>query len=299
MKRPLFLTTLTGAFFLLPLFSPAQLKTEAGIENIAREISGHVGVYAVELETGKDISFHGDQRFPMQSVYKFPIAMAVLSKVDSGRLSLDQKIHVVPSDFIPSNGHSPLRDKYPQGITLTLGALLRYSVAESDGTASDVLLRILGGTREAQKYIHGLGVQEMAIATTEGMQVAHDTIQYRNWTTPKAMSRLFGLFYSGGALSAQSKGLLITYMSPSSPFFNRRINGLLPKGTPFIHKTGTSGTIHGLTRATNDAGIITLPNGKHIALSVFISDSYSSLKERETAIAQIGKWVFDQFTGRD
>jgi beta-lactamase class A len=40
-------------------------------------------------------------------------------------------------------------------------------MTESDGWTSDVLLRLLGGTEKAQKYIRGLGIQEMVIATTE------------------------------------------------------------------------------------------------------------------------------------
>lgn len=96
-------------------------------------------------------------------------------------------------------------------------------------------------------------------------------------------------------LSPGSKALLMQYMSPSSPWFNRRIKGLLPPGTPVFHKTGTAGTFNGLTRATNDAGIITLPDGNHVALSVFISDSYASQKDRELAIAKIAKYVFDYF----
>jgi beta-lactamase class A len=73
----------------------------------------------------------------------------------------------------------------------------------------------------------------------------------------------------------------------------KRIKGLLPQGTIVAHKTGTSGTINGLTRATNDVGIITLPNGNHLAIAVFISDSYDSHADRELAIAKAAKAAFD------
>lgn len=58
------------------------------------------------------------------------------------------------------------------------------------------------------------------------------------------------------------------------------------------HKTGTAGTYNGLTRATNDAGIITLPKGQHMAVSVFISDAYASPEERDLVIASISKSIF-------
>lgn len=297
MKRQIIsIITLSICLLLQSKQSTAQAPPENHIAQIAKGISGHVGVYAILLETGASLSYNGDQRFPMQSVYKFPIGMAVLDKVDKGLLTLDQKVRVDTSEYIPQAGHSPLRDKFPGGTTLTVNQLLNYSVMESDGTACDVLLRLLGGTQKAEAYVRELGIKDIAIATTEKIQVANELIQYRNWATPSAMSRLFQMFYTGNLLSAESKALLIRYMSPTSAWFNRRIKGLLPPGTPVIHKTGTSRTIDGLTRTTNDAGIITLPNGNHIALSVFISDSHASQKDRETAIASISKLVFDHYT---
>lgn len=272
-----------------------QPDPEVQIEQIARQISGNVGVYALVLETGEAVSYNGEQRYPMQSVYKFPIAMAVLDRVDKGWLTLDQRVSVNTSEYIPENGHSPVRDKYPGGVSLTVRELLEYNVAESDGTACDVLLRLLGGTKKAQEYIRQLGVKDMAIATTEKIQLSDDLIQYRNWTTPRAMTELFRIFHEGDHLSGESKALLSTYLSPSGAWFDRRIKGQLPPGTPVIHKTGTANTINGLTRATNDAGIITLPTGRHLAVSVFISDSRSPQKDREAAIARISKALFDHY----
>jgi beta-lactamase class A len=69
----------------------------------------------------------------MQSVYKFPIGMAVLDRVDKGGLPLDREIRVDTSEYIPESGHSPLRDKFPEGTRLTVRQLLNCSVAESDG----------------------------------------------------------------------------------------------------------------------------------------------------------------------
>ena len=40
-----------------------------------------------------------------------------------------------------------------------------------------------------------------------------------------------------------------------------RIKGLLPPEAQVAHKTGTSGTEHGITSATNDIGLIQLPTG--------------------------------------
>jgi beta-lactamase class A len=146
------------------------------------------------LETGETVSFQVDRKFPMQSVYKFPIAMAVLSKVDQGWLDLEQIIHVQPSDYISKEGYSPIRDQFPDGVDLTLRELLKYTIL-SDGSASDVLLETIGGIEVAHAYVHSLGVKEIAIALPEMIQVANDTMQYQNWATPSAMTQLLKIFY--------------------------------------------------------------------------------------------------------
>ena len=283
------------SFLFLSLVSFGQIALEKEIKQHAQRISGNVGVYAILLETGEVTSYNADQKFPMQSVYKFPIAMAVLDQVDQGILSLEQVVHISPADYIPKQGYSPIREKFPDGVDLTVRELLRYTI-RSDGSASDVLLKTIGGAEVADDYVHRLGVKDddMAIALPEMIQVANDTIQYQNWSTPKAMTQLLKIFYLDNILSKNSQSLLLKHMI-NSKTGAERLKGLLPEGTAVAHKTGTAGTYHGLTRATNDVGIIMLPNGKHLAISVFISDSYASPKERDLVIASISKSVFDHW----
>jgi beta-lactamase class A len=78
----------------------------------------------------------------------------------------------------------------------------------------------------------------------------------------------------------------------------KRLKGLLPAGTPVAHKTGTDGTIDGMTRATNDIGIITLTGGRHLAIAVFVKDSTADEATRESTIARIAKAVFDAWGRR-
>lgn len=285
------------ALFLI--FIAVQSHGQSGIEKqiagIAGNIKAKTGVYAYNFKTGETVSFNGDKPFPMQSVYKFPIAMAVLDKVDKGKFNLDEIIHIDKSEYLPINGHSPIRDKFPAGADLSLSDIIKYNIEESDGTACDVLLRLLGGTKNASEYVLRLGLTGIEIATTEMVQVTFDTIQYRNHSTPEAMTHLLKIFYTEKKLSESSTALLLKYMIESAPGANR-IKGLLPDGTVVAHKTGTSGTINGLTRATNDAGIITLPDGNHMAITVFVSDTYANLKDRELTIAEIARAVYEHWT---
>src|SRR5438477_9195040 len=102
--------------FLLFL-APADLATD--FARIAGDAHGHSGAPAMLIETRETASFHGTDRFPMQSVYKFPIAMAVLHDVDRGLLRLDQIVKVAKTELVPPALHSPIRDRHPAGTSLS------------------------------------------------------------------------------------------------------------------------------------------------------------------------------------
>jgi beta-lactamase class A len=68
-----------------------------------------------------------------------------------------------------------------------------------------------------------------------------------------------------------------------------RLKGLLPKGTPVANKTGTIGGV------ANDVGYITLPDGRRFAIVVFTNSSATPVADRDRAIAEIARSLFDYF----
>ncbi|PWT91336.1 MAG: serine hydrolase [Proteobacteria bacterium] len=262
----------------------------------ARTVDGKVGASVLVVETGERAGVRAADRFPMQSVYKFPIAMAVLHLVDAGKLKLDDPVTVARAELVPAALHSPIRDAHPQGdFPMPLRDILRYAVAESDGTASDVLVRLAGGCGSVAAYLRDLGIANVTIATTELEMSSGDMVQYRNWATPDGMTGLLAAFQKGAGLSAESRALLLQWMTESTPG-PKRLKGLLPAGTVVAHKTGTSGTQDGLTRATNDVGLITMPDGRHLAVTVFVADSRAPLEAREGVIARVARMAWDQWS---
>lgn len=154
----------------------------------------------------------------------------------------------------------------------------------------------MGGTKVVDSYIHGLGVKDINIAFTE-MQMSSDwDTQYRNWCTPPAMGQLLHLFYAGRLLSPSSTQLLLQFMTEStSP---RRIQGKLPPGTVVAHKTGTSDTnAAGITAATNDVGFITLPNGHHLIIVIYVADAKADETTRLSVMNNIGLAAFTHYAG--
>ncbi|MGZ3750879.1 MAG: class A beta-lactamase, partial [Mucilaginibacter sp.] len=223
---------------------------------------------------------------------KFPIAMTVLNLVDKGKYKLDQKFKVSKKD-LPTGTWSPLRDKYPDGTEIALSDLLSYMVSLSDNNACDFLLKKLGGPETVENYIRSLGINGINIVASEGDMAKAWEVQYTNWCKPADVVHLLDIFYEGKALSKSSNEFLWKIMTETSTG-PHRIKGLLPQGAIVAHKTGTSGTNdEGLTPATNDVGIITLPNGKHLAIAVLVCNSKADETTRDGVIAQIAKAAWD------
>jgi beta-lactamase class A len=264
------------------------------LAQIAAAAKGKVGVMAVVIESGEMASLNPQDHFPMQSVYKLPISMAVMKQVDAGKLKLDQKVRVTKEDFGSRGQHSPIRDRNPNGTELTVRELLRFAISESDGTASDVLMRLAGGPGAIQAYLSELQITDMIVLNTE-KEIGQDwETQYRNFASPEAAVALLRALYDRRGLSETSQDLLLKFMTESTPGA-KRLKGLLPAGAVVAHKTGTSGAQKGITAATNDIGIITLPNGKHLAIAVFVSDSPADEATREGVIAKVARAVWDKF----
>lgn len=264
------------------------------IEQISEKAKGDVGVCIINLENNDTLTFNGSTHFPMQSVYKFPLALAVLDQVDKGVLSLEQKIFVKKSELLPATW-SPLRKKYPNGnMKISLNELLTYTVSMSDNNGCDVLFRLVGGTKMVNDYIHNIGIKDIAIVATEEEMHKEWDVQFTNWCTPIAMANLLNKFYKGEILSQKSSKFLRRIMEETSTG-PKRIKGILPEGTVVAHKTGSSGSDKsGIIGALNDVGIVTLPKGNHFAIVVFISNSKADETICENIIAEITKVVWDR-----
>jgi hypothetical protein len=158
-------------------------------------------------------------------------------------------------------------------------------------------MRLIGGAPEVQKFMNSKDVKDFSIKFNEEEMHKVNDFQYQNYTTTNSMNNLLKKFYDQKIVSKTSTEFLMKTMEAASTGKNRLI-AQLPENTVVAHKTGTSATQNGVTAATNDAGIVTLPNGKHYAISVFVSDSKEDEATNEKIIADISKKVWDYFIKR-
>ena len=291
------LVTLVFTFISIQTFAQTTDALRQKIQQIVSTKNAIVGVSIIGNDGKDTISFNGEKHYPMQSVFKFHIALAVLSQIDKGKFSLDQKIEIQKKDLIP-NLYSPIREDYPNGATLPISKILEYTVSSSDNVGCDVLLRLIGGPKIVEDYFVKNHIKDVSIKVNEEQQQADWDLQFKNWTTPKAANETLVKFYNNKKklLSQKSYDFIWKTMRETETGVNR-LKGRLPKGTIVAHKTGSSGVNKdGFTAAVNDIGIIFMPNGKYFFISVFVTESKENADTNEKIIADIAKETWNYFT---
>ncbi len=92
-------------------------------------------------------------------------------------------------------------------------------------------------------------------------------------------------------LTREHTDLLLSWMRLSVK--STRIQADLPKGAVVAHKAGTSDVDNGLAHATNDIGLILLPDGRQLAIAIFVTDSTADDTTRDRVIAKIARAAYD------
>lgn len=243
---------------------------------------------------GKDtLLINNDHRYPTQSVYKFHLSLAVLDYLDKNKLSLDHELFIKKSDLLPET-YSPLRDDHPNGnFKISIGELIKYTVAKSDNNGCDILFRFLGGPAKVDDYIRSLGLTDFSIATTEETMHTNWDVQYRNWSSPYTAVKLLEIYKTKQILPAKFHDFLWNAMIGQTAGLNK-IKASLPAGTVAAHKSGLSfRNEEGVRAADNDIAIVQLPDGRYYSLAVFVSDSREDDATNVGIITKISKVVYD------
>lgn len=159
--------------FFLFLLLPANFHysdLEDKIRQIDEESSGSIGVYIKDLETGQIVNYNGDRRWYLASLTKIPVAIAILQKVERGELSLDDELTLQESDKV--DGYGDMLWQEP-GTVYTIAVLLDKMMKDSDSTATDMLIRLIGQD-ELNRIISETMVSEGIEPITTILQVRYE-----------------------------------------------------------------------------------------------------------------------------
>lgn len=255
------------------------------------KVKGEVGIAVMDATRKKQYMLNQNKLFPMQSVCKLPISIAVLRLADEGKLSVQEKITIKREDVLTLR--SPIKEAIYAGKTgFTIRELITRTICDSDNTTSDLLIKRAGGTSEIARVLNEAGIKGVRVDRSESvmqpdsMKIKSFLKDPRDTAAPESMIELLQKLYKGGLLSKESTALIL------DDLFNcrtgvTRLKAGLPKGWKLAHKTGTGADVAGQNAGTNDVGVMVGPKGEIIYIAVFTKGSRAKLKIREALMAKI------------
>jgi beta-lactamase class A len=258
----------------------------ARLEAICERAGGRCGVAVRHVEKGDSTSVGGDTPLPLYSVFKLPLAVAVLKEVEEGRLQLEQKIRVEPEEAAP--GVKTNSDLWLRASDRTIRELLEFSIVRSDNTSSDKMLELVGGPDAVTRRMRALGLESIEIRAS-AKEFLKSPGAHPNTATPNDLARLLVLLQKGEVLAPPQLEVLLGLMGRVVTG-DRRLRAGPPAGTPVADKTGTGPS------TTNDVGIITLPENRgHLALAVLLDGSKLPAEKQEDLIAEVARTAYDAY----
>ena len=206
MRMAMMVVLLTGSSF-----APTAIQRQ--IRTIAADAQGKVSVSCSLPDSALNCDLNPHAHPPMQSVFKFPLALTALHLVDQGKLSLDRPVRFLAGDRILPKTYSPLQDKYPEAnVDIPLRELLRLAVSFSDNAAADVVLRTIGGPTVVDTYIKSIGVKGFHLEDDEQRLHRDPAAQYRNWFEPAGAVQLLRRISDRSPLTPESTRILLEWM---------------------------------------------------------------------------------------
>jgi beta-lactamase class A len=320
-----------------PAFSQADIRNPDGkndraslnslrreLEQIRNHFPGDMSIYMKNLSTADEVAIDSDKVYETFSVIKLAIAAELMHQVESGKLSLSDRIITKAED-----------ERLPSGVLYALEPALNPSIKDlltlmiiiSDNEATDLLAEKVGRTR-VTAYMHALGLANTSIQFSDldwdrtwlgtldpgyrharGDQTVnfpfsnysdaqveqafghtiYDAGIYFGHSTTQEIGSLLEMMATGKLVSKDASDLILSIME------KQQVNDRFPrylKDVRTAHKTGD-----GQPFIANDAGIIWVKN-QPIVLVVFTGHHRGETAALHDAVARVAALVVRHYGGK-
>lgn len=268
----------------------AELKKE--LTAIADSAKGDVGIALIY--DGDTLTVNNDAIYPMMSVFKLHQAVALCRMFEENGTSLDSVMTLRRSELDPDTWSPMLKDHSDEEISLPMRRLLEYTLIESDNNASNEMLVRLMPPAACDSVIAGIiprGSFEIRFNEAE-MQADHSQA-YSNRTSPLGAAILIDRVFTDTLVGKDYQDFIKSALMRCQTGPDKISAALSEReGITIGHKTGSGyRDENGRLAASNDVAFITLPDGRHYSLAVFVKDFDGTDAEAAATIARISEAV--------
>src|SRR5438067_7893868 len=254
----------------------AQTEFAKRIAAIEAQTRGRIGVATLDTGSGKRLDYRSEERFPMCSTFKFLAAAAVLKRVDEKQDHLDRFIRYGAKDILE---YAPVTKAHLEDGGMTLGALCAAAIEQSDNTAGNLLLDVIGGPPGLTNFARSIGDQITRLDRKEPELNGAIPGDERDTTTPAAMCADMQRLLLADVLSESSRQQLEDWLQ-NNETGALMIRAAVPQTWSVGDKTGRCAN-----GAANDIAILRPAGRAPILIAIYCIGSTAPGDDRAAAIA--------------
>jgi beta-lactamase class A len=278
-------TVLPGVFFSgRILFAEWADAISNRLAEIEKKSGGQLGCAMLDTDAGRQTAYHGDERFPLCSTFKFLAAAFVLHRVERGQEHLNRRVPIEQKDIL---SYAPVTSKHVGEQGMTIAELCEAAITLSDNTAANLLLASFGGPPALTAFLRstGDGITRLdRIEPTLNEAIPGDP---RDTTSPIAMLENLNRFLLGNTLNPVSRRRLTNWMVACQTGKTKLRSGV-PRDWKEGDKTGS-----GENGTSNDIAIFWPPHRAPILVTAYLTGSKLSDSEQNAIIADVGRALAD------
>nr|WP_315430588.1 class A beta-lactamase [uncultured Albidiferax sp.] len=268
-RRSLLLAAAASPF--LPV-AAAALSPSQQLQALETAAAGRLGIAAFGVGS---LLYRADERFPACSTFKLVLASAILARSAQDPGLLQQRIRYTASDLV---SYSPITEKHVasgQTVAELCAAALQYS----DNSASNLLMRLLGGPPAVTAFAHAIGDSSFRLNRWETDLNSAIPGDPRDTCTPAGMAHSLQALLLGNVLALPQRTQLKDWMLGNTTGATR-IRAGVPAAWQVADKTGA-----GSYGTTNDIGVVWSPAGMPVVLAVYFTQPNKGAPMRNDVVA--------------
>jgi microsomal dipeptidase-like Zn-dependent dipeptidase/D-alanyl-D-alanine carboxypeptidase len=256
---------------------------------------GDVGLAVKHLTTGESFSYKADRPMPTASLIKFPVMIATYQAAADGKVSLDDMLTLEADDRVGGSG--VLTRHFSPGTELSLRDAVRLMIAQSDNTATNLVIDKIG-LPTTNQCLDSLGCPETRLNSKvfrRDTSIAPERSREFGLgsTTAAEMIRLLEQLHSREMVDEKASDQMLEHLFACEDKI--KVPRFLPSGTRLAHKTGS------VSATRTDAGIMETPAGP-IAYAILTNNNqdrgWNDDNEGDLFCAQMGKAIYQYFNTR-
>jgi beta-lactamase class A len=261
----------------------AAVTTQAKLTKLEQTLAGRLGVFALNTANGKQLSYRGDEYFPMCSTFKVILASAVLKRSTQIDGLMQRRIKYQQSDLVT---YSPITKQHLED-GMTVSALCAAAIQYSDNTASNLLMKILGGPEAVTTFARSIGDLQFRLDRWETALNSAIPGDRRDTSTPNAMASSLQRLAFGDALEPRLQLQLRVWLRGNTTGA-ARIRAGVPADWQVGDKTGT-----GDYGTANDLALLWPPRRSPVVVAIYTTQGEKDAKARNDTIASAARIVVD------